>query len=176
MAPRQILICHSVLSPVSPLYYKGLGKAHTPIVLRIQRLPCAKGAVALATEGLFLLNFFILQSLRQPSAATSLVHAQGRLLRYHNYITNRQRKQVLCRYFVPVISSLRMHREYRPFLFIRPYPSASSPPPPRGRGSPRRSCPRRGRPCASAPGSEGPRGPSAEPRPHSQSPARRRRE
>ena len=41
MAPRQILICHSVLSPVSPLYYKGLGKAHTPIVLRIQSLPCA---------------------------------------------------------------------------------------------------------------------------------------
>ena len=39
---------------------------------RIQRLPCVKGAVALATEGLFLLDFYILQSLRQPSAATSL--------------------------------------------------------------------------------------------------------
>ena len=48
------------------------GKAHTPKVVRILRLPCAKGAVALATEGLFLLDFFILQSLRQPSAATSL--------------------------------------------------------------------------------------------------------
>ena len=72
MAPRQIRICHSVLSPVSPLYYKGLGKAHTPKVVRVLRLPCAKGAVALATEGLFLLDFYVLQSLRQPSAATSL--------------------------------------------------------------------------------------------------------
>ena len=33
--PRQILICHSVLSQVSPLYYKGTsGKAHTPKVAR----------------------------------------------------------------------------------------------------------------------------------------------
>ena len=47
-------------------------KAHTPKVVSFLRLPCAKGAVALATEGLFLLDFFILQSLRQPSAATSL--------------------------------------------------------------------------------------------------------
>jgi len=51
---------------------KASGKAHTPTVARILRLPCVKGAVALATEGLFLLDFFILQSLRQPSAATSL--------------------------------------------------------------------------------------------------------
>ena len=39
-------------------------KAYTPMDALIKRLPCVKGAVALATEGLFLLNFFILQSLR----------------------------------------------------------------------------------------------------------------
>ena len=34
------------------------GKAHTPKVARILRLPCVKGAVALATEGLFFTKNF----------------------------------------------------------------------------------------------------------------------
>ena len=41
---------------------------------------------------------------------------RGRLLRYHHYNTNRQRKQVLRRFFAPVFSPLRMQREGRDVL------------------------------------------------------------
>ena len=47
---------------------------------RIQRLPCVKGAVALATEGLFPAILGFLQSLRQPSAAHLPLHKGGFLL------------------------------------------------------------------------------------------------
>ena len=95
----QILVYRSVLSPVSHLSYKRLWAKPIPLKMneRIQRLPCVKGAVALATEGLFpaIWGFFTIP----PSAfgCHLPLHKGGFLFTHYN--TNRQRKQVLCRGF-----------------------------------------------------------------------------
>ena len=67
------------------------GKAHTPTVAR-PKAPLCKGSCRVATEGLFSAIWGFLQSLRQPSAATSLYTREAFCYPYYN--ANRQRKLV----------------------------------------------------------------------------------